>query len=556
MKTSLEAFQQAVHARIESAFASPSLDPDQSRWLQAVFAPYVARCRQAPGGDPLALYWYVARAWRDSLNERDEALAAFGILYILALDLFDDVQDDDLRGKPTEAAGMAISLNTALTLSFLSLDELRKAMASDLEHGMGYLEIFNHVSLLAVSGQHRDLLGEAGAMTPEEVLAMQQAKTSSLAMIVETAALASDCDAATRERYRRAAEQMVLMVQVIDDLRDLFGKPFSPDLATGKRTYPLACYYAEADPAQAADLKRLMAGLPGTMKEIRTVLYGSGAVMRSAERVETLRRGIHEAIAETQNASPAHRMWLHLVDSLAATLYRVPTLEVSRRILEPDGPWHGRVRALRDDLLKQLAPYHPPEAPRLLPWHLPQWMYSPEQGVIFYSDLEGQGDEIVSRQARLLKVSDHALLRAMLEDQAPLVLAHEFFHFWRHQVGCLTSDMWYEEWVANRLALAFYREHHPDLISRTAEIVARLQPDPETLSPEARRVLERLQGAPHPSEATGYEVSLEDMARIQLLMVRQLLDDPIPFSLAAQSLLHARCPADEMETTSTRSMRQ
>jgi geranylgeranyl pyrophosphate synthase len=56
---------------------------------------------------------------------------------------------------------------------------------------MLYLKIVNRVALTTGRGQHVDLLGERGARTPDEVLAMQREKTASVALICECAALYS-----------------------------------------------------------------------------------------------------------------------------------------------------------------------------------------------------------------------------------------------------------------------------------------------------------------------------------------------------------------------------
>ena len=52
----------------------------------------------AQGGhsQPLGLFYWVLRAWGTRPSEHAEWLGAFGVLCMCSLDLFDDVQDDDL----------------------------------------------------------------------------------------------------------------------------------------------------------------------------------------------------------------------------------------------------------------------------------------------------------------------------------------------------------------------------------------------------------------------------------------------------------------------------
>src|SRR6185503_11614270 len=159
-------------------------------------------------------------------------------------DLLDDVQDNDLSGKPHSSVGAGMAVNDALTLLFLGLSALERTMRLEKspQRRMLYLKIVNRVALTTGRGQHLDLLGERGARTPSDVLQMQREKTASLTLICECAALYSGVSDDERERYRRLGENLSLLVQVLDDVRDVYGKRRSPDLETNKMTYPLACF--------------------------------------------------------------------------------------------------------------------------------------------------------------------------------------------------------------------------------------------------------------------------------------------------------------------------
>ena len=57
--------------------------------------------------------------------------------------------------------------------------------------------------------------------------------------------LFSDCNIDVVEKYRDVVGKIVLLVQIVDDLSDIYGKKISPDLMTNKITYPTKITDAE-----------------------------------------------------------------------------------------------------------------------------------------------------------------------------------------------------------------------------------------------------------------------------------------------------------------------
>ena len=526
-RRNLKSFIESVYQRVEIAIKNPQFDLSQQQLLRATLNTCYQKALHNPQGDVLAIFYLIVKAWRDEFGEQAEQLGVFCLLYILALDLFDDVQDEDLAGKSHEQAGAAIAINNALTLFVLSLKALHEAiqLEPDKAYCFEYLNLFHRVALLASSGQHKDLMGAAGALSPDSVLAMQQAKTSSLSLVAECAALFARCGEENIQRYRCLSEQMCQLLQVVDDTRDIFGKRFSPDLATKKITYPLACFLDLASVDQKAQYEKLVANLPGSLKGIRALLYSSGAIKRCAETIERLRLSIHDQLAATGNTCAAHRTLLHIVDTLAGSLYVTPAIESSRSIVQPEGLWHQQVRELALEFTTNLKAFNPPSIPSLLPWHLPQWMYDPKRQVIYYPDLEGQPEEVVPLQAALMQTDDLETVRSQLVAQAPVIMAHEFFHYWRDFSGNLTGDSWFEEWAANRLAIAYVKIYYPHLIAETlalANQVLELYPSP--MSQRAQQILETffVPGYTARENSTSYEVDLTEIALIQLAMCQRL----------------------------------
>ena len=412
----LRGFLERLETHVDQTIASGSFDPTQKEQLLACAAQYRPRTHRNPLGDPLAVFYLIARAHRDELDEQALELAAFCQFYLLALDLLDDVQDHDLSSKPHAKVGAGMAVNDALTLLFLGLSALERTMRLEKspQRRMLYLKIVNRVALTTGRGQHRDLMGEEGARTPAEVLAMQREKTASLTLLCECAALYSGVTDDEREHYRVLGENMSLLVQVLDDLRDVYGKRRSPDLETGKMTYPLACFLERASDVERARFERLKELLPESLREIRSLFYESGALGNVAEAMEGFRRAIHHELSALGEHAATHRLLLFVVDHLVEGVYTPKPVVETAPLRAPQFGWHGHVQRLARELGQRLRPLGAPETPPLVPWHQPQWMYDKRRGVIFYPDIEGLPEETLPYQAALLGEPDLAKGRRSL----------------------------------------------------------------------------------------------------------------------------------------------
>lgn len=514
-----------THARVREAVDRADFCDDQRSLLRATVERALA-AGSGGFGDPASLTFLLACAHGRPDPRACAHVGAFCMLYILALDLFDDVQDDDLAGKPHADAGSAIAINSAIALSFLAQRELHAALPSlpSSRHQRALLDVADRTGLAAVAGQHRDLLGSAGASTPAEVLAMQQAKTSSVILLAECGALLAGGDDTVRAHHRHIGEQLAQLVQVRDDLRDIYAKELSVDLKTGKLTYPLACYLDGASEAKRRELYRELDALPASMSRVRKLLYDRGAVARSARAVETCRRAIHERVAVMDVARPGYlRLVLDVVDELSSGIYVVPELAPTAALRRPgNGAFARRVVEERRRLVERLRPFGLPEdLPALAPWHQPHWMYLPDRHTIYFPDIDDLGDEILPFQAMLLGCDDLDEPRDRLTAQVPVVLAHEMFHFWRDATGRLTDDHWHEEHAANALSVAYARELEPEALSDALDLAARvIARSPEHLDEPARQLLVDCE-RPRPG-AGGYGMAPGKIAVVTLEMVRRL----------------------------------
>jgi geranylgeranyl pyrophosphate synthase len=535
---SLSEFLEQVDTKVQEAIASAPMHESQRALLaetaQVLRQPSLGR----PLNDPLAITFLIARQACSRPNLQAEHVGVFCQLYRLAANLFDDVEDEELDRTPHARAGSAVAINDALALLCLALQALTRAveLESDGERRLEYLRLFNRVSLLAVGGQHLDLLGAAGARTPEEVLAMQHAKASSLCLLAECGALLGGHNARDRAAYQSIGEELGLIVQIRDDLRDVFGKTLSPDLAVGKVTYPVACFLETATKMDAERFEALRAGLPATTRDVRALLHASGAVHRCAGTIEGSRRHIHQEVASLVNPGPEERTLLSVVDALAESIYAPAPVQATAHLWSPRGDWHDLVRAEAARFAERTQRWNFPEPPPLRPWHLPQWMFDAAKQIIHYPDIDGLPEEIVPFYAHLLGTDDVGFVRRVLTVQAPAVLAHEMFHCWRHRNGRLTQDHWHEEWVANQLAVAHVRQHDPRAWACSLELADRVVPRWSRLVDErAERVLQTC--GTYDPDAKGYAMSLESMAVVTLEMVRRLSRTDAGFDVLVCELL-------------------
>jgi geranylgeranyl pyrophosphate synthase len=537
----LSGFIRRVERHVDESIDRGGFDASQRDLLRASAAQYRPRTHKNPLGDPLAVFYLISRAHREELDEQGLELASFCSFYLLALDLLDDVQDHDLSGKPHASVGAGMAVNDALTLLFLGLSALERTMRLERspQRRMLYLKIVNRVALTTGRGQHRDLLGEVGARTPEQVLAMQREKTASLALLCECAALYAGVSDEERERYRRVGENLSLLVQMLDDVRDVYGKSRSPDLETSKMTYPLACFLERATEAEQARFSALRSALPGSLGDLRRMLYDSGAIARVAGTMENCRREIHRELSAFGEDAPHHRVLLFVVDQLVEGVYTPRPIADSAALREPRFGWHAHVRRLARELSSRLAPYSAETCPPLVPWHLPQWTYDKRRGVIFYPDVEGLPEETLALHASLLGEDDSEVLTQLMWRQAPALVAHELFHHYRDARGQLSTDAWREELVANTLAVAYCARFEPDAVAGALELSGRVLSRPEhALSEKATAVVTDLLDPARPERpGTGYGLDFRETTLVHLHVIRALALAPESLPSALQRLL-------------------
>lgn len=494
--TALACFISEVLARGRQATQHPWFGASQRDLLEKTLDQLRSLFQLTDVGQPLSLMYLVFRAWGRRPDEQSKRVATAALMYFCGGGLLDDVQDQDLAGTPHEHVGPAIALNSGVTFMFLVIDALKDAIAlePDPERRQHYLESFNRCSLLGARSQHGDLLGTLAATTPEEVLGLHEGKACSIAWMMELGALLGGCDAALREIYVRAGYHLAGMVQIVDDLRDIYGGDASSDLREGKLTYPLAWFRATASDEQQRELAQLCQQLPASLQRIGELFYETGVIDRCADKLDELRIAFHREIASTGNLAAYHRTLLSVVDAMAETVFRPEPVPETRACFAEAGPFAEMLRDCAREFADNTSALELGPVPRLAAWHLPHFEYDPERRIVYHPDVDALADEVLPFHSALYKTSIENT-RELLGQCAPLAVAHEMFHFLRDLTGRLTEDRWHEEYVANRLAVAYAQRFAPEALKQGLVVVATLLDAHESLKPAADDILARCQTA-------------------------------------------------------------
>jgi geranylgeranyl pyrophosphate synthase len=529
---SLERLVLDVQARVLTACSQPTFERRLQESLCETASAFFSHAAAGDFAQPLGLYFATYRSFGKGTDERTRLVGEFLCFYLLAADVFDDIEDGDAEGKPFARHGLPVATNLALTLLVLGLDALGKAIectASAVEctasagEAATLLRVFNRVSLRAVSAQHLDLLGEA--KTRAEVLQVHEGKTSSLSLLTECGALVAGGNPQEIETFRQLGAKLAQVAQIVDDVRDIFGKDSSSDLRSGKSTYPLACLRELVSEAEFAEYQATLHNWdPETgLSRIREFYYDSGVIDECAGEVETLRVEVHDLVAGLPTLRSEHRLLLQIVDTLAGTLYEPDEVPGSARVRAACGEFGAALanEARRFAAHKEL--WSAAELPALRPWHLPFFLFSPRERTIFYPDLDGLAAEVLPFFAKLLATTlDEA--HAVLGKLAPFFLAHELVHARRFDLGLLSEDSWHEEIVANSLGLAYLEESRPALAQEVLAYAGRVleaTAPPEELWALADRLLSEARFSPR-SGLVDYEQTAEGAAQLHAILLERL----------------------------------
>ncbi|MFL5653901.1 MAG: polyprenyl synthetase family protein [Ktedonobacteraceae bacterium] len=147
--------------------------------------------------------------------------------FICALDLLDDVEDDD-QTPIVQALGAARTLNVSTTLLMLAQKAILSLSQQDVppERILSLLSTLQESALVATAGQHRDLLAErrlAQDLTQEECIEIAAGKAGSLMCLAcRLGALCASADNDLCEQFSEFGELLGIAHQLDNDCHDLY----------------------------------------------------------------------------------------------------------------------------------------------------------------------------------------------------------------------------------------------------------------------------------------------------------------------------------------------
>jgi geranylgeranyl diphosphate synthase, type I len=247
------------------------------------------------------------------------ALAALELLHAFAL-VHDDVMDESpvRRGRPTAHCALTqahvrsrlrgdasrFGESGAILVGDLCLvwaDELMAQAAVPVEALRAARRVYDSMRAEAIAGQFLDVLGEAThAWTVERALLVTRLKTAGYTVMWPLLFGATLGGVATHpgqgaltDTYRAYGQAVGEAFQLRDDLLDLYGepevlgKPTGADVVKGKPTVLLQLARSLADPAQGAELDRLLrAGPRADLDRVRRIVSKTGAADRARQLID------------------------------------------------------------------------------------------------------------------------------------------------------------------------------------------------------------------------------------------------------------------------------
>ncbi|MFQ3544070.1 polyprenyl synthetase family protein [Halobacillus rhizosphaerae] len=171
-------------------------------------------------------------------NRRDQTfihrLAAVEIL-ILALDIFDDLQDQDTEDRPWTQSPSASTMNIATGFLLLSVSIIER---SNMDESCKWkiIPYINQQVLKAVQGQHQDL--STDIQSENEYLQMIRRKSGSL-MACASLVGAASASKEHQEIIYQYSEYLGMAAQLANDLKDVTRVDGKNDLFNKKKTLPI-----------------------------------------------------------------------------------------------------------------------------------------------------------------------------------------------------------------------------------------------------------------------------------------------------------------------------
>lgn len=287
---------EAVYNRVEQSWLSQQEKvPYTQAMRQAVYgadafgiqSPFLflpGLCCQAAGGDPA---------------EAVRAAAAWMLLY-RAANIFDDWEDGDAT------IGSTPSLNVATGLIFAAVNSLvdpAVVAAWPDQMRLAVVQDFAHAGLQVCAGQHADLVETSPSL--DACWEIVQAKSGAcFALACRAGARLAQATAPVIEHYADFGHHLGMAIQIYNDVKGLSPAGRPSDLASGRRTLPVAYALSVAPPELQERLLRCLQSAPHDREmesRSRRLIEETGAVIYLAVEVRR-----HWALAKSslQAADP------------------------------------------------------------------------------------------------------------------------------------------------------------------------------------------------------------------------------------------------------------
>lgn len=231
--------------------------------------------------------------------------------FICALDLLDDVEDED-QTPIVQTLGIARTLNVSTTLLMLA----QQALLSLTEHQVPAVHILHLLNamqtcaLVATKGQHQDLLAErrsAAAFTQEDCIEIARGKAGALMrMAFLLGAICAGADDVTREQFAALGELLGIAHQLDNDAHDLYyllHNYSSMSGATQAGTDPMS----QSTHRKKTDLARQKKTLPVVLAAQQEKADLQEKAMQADEQEQGHLRALQEGILTTWSFSLLYR---------------------------------------------------------------------------------------------------------------------------------------------------------------------------------------------------------------------------------------------------------
>jgi len=265
-------------------------DRSSSRW-----ALLPGLCCQAAGGDP---------HWADGVS-------ASWIMFYLAADLMDSVEDQDEPDAWWAEFGPALAINVATGLFFSA----SRSLVDSCRHEIGFnpsdlIEDFHTSFIKMCGGQHLDITNPEPSL--EDYWKIAEIKSGTFfSLACRSGARLAKADSSELENYGGFGNHLGILIQILDDLDDLNSlraNTLSKNSSSFFRSLPVV-YALEVSPATIQGrLKRHLLDInsdPQVSSEVLKLIERSGAVLFIMTEIEQHKQKALDCLEHACPQSPS-----------------------------------------------------------------------------------------------------------------------------------------------------------------------------------------------------------------------------------------------------------